>query len=322
MSQTQIDIASNIPHQPEIKLLTVKTLDDLNHLLMSYAIDTTKWSKDIRQLFKEITEGETQMKTRDGKLERHTNTALVSVISPDGMSRLVEDRQEIKDVLNPDGTIQKKGQIKRRGIKELAEKFKTGEDPKDVARRALAEELGLSPEESSALSTVEIKTLPNLVNNITPKSAYEGLTTVNNLNRFLVRMPDEVYKPEGYVERQTIKTNYLVWKPIREIQLTERAQAIKTGYENEVSPLNQAIVNASEKYGRQMKSLGFEKRTVGNGNDMDGYEDDFWVHPSVDTNMFNRVVDRYMHSGYSHSLASEDPEIAQLLNTGLIVKID
>jgi hypothetical protein len=54
-----------------------------------------------------------------------------------------------------------------------------------------------------------------------PPSAYVGLTTVNNLNRFLVVLPDQLFRADGYVEVQIKKTIYMVWKDISALNKPE-----------------------------------------------------------------------------------------------------
>lgn len=181
------------------QLEIVSNVEQLITLLDQYGIDETKWRKTPEDLMKEIFEGETELKSVDGALERHTNTVLMTVCSPDGSQRLIEDRQEFKD-----------GKVVKRGLTEVAEKFKAGENPSEVALRAIKEELLSSAEFDS--SSIELKQIPLPENNIVPPSAYEGLKTVNNMTRFLVKLPIELYEKEGYVEKQKKKTNYMVWQ--------------------------------------------------------------------------------------------------------------
>lgn len=234
-TQSNLPVAETLP-APEV--LNITNLEELNGVLSQYSIDTFNWTKGSDQLLKEIKDGETELKVVDGKLERHTNTALITVISPDGLSKLVEDRQEIKPVVNENDEVIEEGYTKRRGLTELAEKFKAGEEPMGVARRALTEELGY-PKGSTVFDEVTIRPLPVLVDNKAPKSAYQGLTTVNNLSRFLVRMPEELYREDGYTEDQPKKINYMEWKRIKDIQQKARDK----NPDGETVSLSQATLN-------------------------------------------------------------------------------
>jgi 8-oxo-dGTP pyrophosphatase MutT (NUDIX family) len=222
--QTQRPLVPETPSETQI--LDVENINQLNDLLKKYGINTDKWTKSSEKLLTEIKDGETILKVVDSQLERHTNTALITVLSPDGLSKLVEDRQEFRAVTDKDGSVTKEAFTKRRGLTELAEKFKAGENAEEVARRALTEELGY-PKDSTIFGDVEIRPLPNPVNNEVPKSAYQGLKTVNNLKRFLVRMPDNLYKEEGYTEVQEEKINYMQWKPITEIKEEKRQKELQ-----------------------------------------------------------------------------------------------
>lgn len=189
--------------------IQVNSVEDLLLILDRFGIDYGKWNKTPQDLFGEIENLETTL-TSDvhwGKLTRNVQSVFLTVISPDGTMQLVEDHQEYAD-----------GKIVVRGLIEIAEKCKADENPIAVAYRAIREELLNG--ESFDTSSIELVPIPNPETNKVPRSAYEGLNTVNNITRFKVQLTDELFKPEGYKEVQPgKKITYFPWKPISEIHV-------------------------------------------------------------------------------------------------------
>ena len=95
-----------------------------------------------------------------------------------------------------------------------AEKFKTGEDPKEVIVRGMKEELNLE------ISTNQF-TFYNKVK-MGEDGDYPGINSFHTGYEFLVILNDEQYTPEGYIERQKDKDVYFTWRPIPKV-LTESA---------------------------------------------------------------------------------------------------
>jgi|GEM_PF-6754185 len=115
-------------------------INDLKTLLLKYHIDIQKWShtqgtKNLEDLKNEIDAGETSLEIIDNKLIRVTRIASIKVKVKLGenMFTLVEDKQ-----------IFFTGAVRKRGLKNLAEKVKEGETPELAAYRALKEEIGLN----------------------------------------------------------------------------------------------------------------------------------------------------------------------------------
>lgn len=194
--------------QPNLIELQVNSVEELISLLNDHNIDYSKWRKNPKKLFEEIEKGETEMVQNKNVLERHTNTVLVEVYSPKRDQKLVEQYQVTYD--ESDNEIERN----IREISGLSEKIKKGQVPIDEVCRAMSEELfgGVDFDQSS----ISVKQIPLDKNVKTPESAYEGLITVNNLNRFAAILPENLYKPEGYVEVQEIKgggrkRNFMVW---------------------------------------------------------------------------------------------------------------
>jgi hypothetical protein len=189
------------------QIISISDTASLIKVLANAKINYEAWRKTPDDLFEEISTGETTLKCINGQLERHVSSVFLEVISPDGVHRIVEDRQVFND-----------GRKVKRGLKEIAEKHKPGEKPLTVAKRALKEELfsGMTYSEDTLLFTP--REAPEEASSI-PTSAYEGLTTVNNITRFSVQIPKELYKHDGYIEVQLKKTNYYVWEVIFEKRL-------------------------------------------------------------------------------------------------------
>ena len=141
-------------------------------------------------------EGETILEEHHGSLRRALSLVSITVISPHG-EHLVEDRQVFMD-----------GRVRRRGLDALAEKFKPGEDPTEAARRALEEELGLSPRVVELLHFSE----GSRTEKVEASPSYPGLTSVYRTTHFTVTLPLEAYKSDGYVEHQADKCTYFLWQ--------------------------------------------------------------------------------------------------------------
>jgi hypothetical protein len=189
----------DLPNYIEI---AVFALEDVLAALRIHNIDTSQWSKTPEHLLKEIQAGDTRLRVNpQGDLERHTQTLLLTIYSPDNTKRLVEDRQEYKD-----------GIVRKRGTQWISEKHKPGEDIDKLVARAIREELFNN--EDVDITGVEVRPFP-VPSQEGPKSAYDGLNTVNILTSKLARLPQELYREEGYVEYQNDKTNYFVWEDVR-----------------------------------------------------------------------------------------------------------
>ena len=155
--------------------------------------------KTIGHLFAEIGEGETDLKEENGKLVRRVSFVGARVLyKKDGKwLRLYEDKQVFKD-----------GRVRRRAHMpySAAEKFKTGEDPKEVIVRGVKEELGLdiTKDQFTFYNKKEVE------NN----DDYPGITSYHTGHEFLVIINEDQYDPEGYIERQSDKDVIFIWKPL------------------------------------------------------------------------------------------------------------
>lgn len=179
------------------------TVDKLAELLLDGGIDTSAWgtgsAKTIAHLHEEICEGESQMIFGSEGITRTVRVAWLDVLycDPQGdICLLVEDRQEYND-----------GRKRVRDLStSLGEKMKPDEDPTDAAIRALGEELGI--DSCKSLHIVGHKETTH-----TPDS-YPGLESNYDTYDFVAVLDDSSYKSEGYIEVQSDKTNYYLWKKI------------------------------------------------------------------------------------------------------------
>ncbi len=158
--------------------------------------------KTIGHLYQEIHEGETELTEEDGQLVRRVQFVGARIIyKKDGSwLRLYEEKQIFKD-----------GRERRRTNMpySAAEKFKSGEDPKEVIVRGMKEELKLdiTKDQFTFYNKMEIE------NN----DDYPGIKSFHIGYEFLVVLNDKQYNPEGYIERQSDKDVYFNWKPIFKI---------------------------------------------------------------------------------------------------------
>ena len=227
-------ISEQVPSQevlkPKSELLNVQSVEELVGILEEQNIDYSEWRKSPEDLYEEIKSLETQlMINSEGGLERHINTVLLKILSPNGMQQLVEDRQVSK----------KDGAVTRRGMTEIAEKHKAGEEPMAVAYRAISEEL--LGNQLFDTDTVPLREMQSKEKLDAPKSAYDGLATVNNITRYIVRLPEDLYRGEGYTEVQEKKTNYMVWKTYQEISEDKRRREAEQVAEEEAKKLQEPI---------------------------------------------------------------------------------
>jgi len=153
--------------------------------------------KTIGHLYQEIEEGETELTDENGQLVRRVQFVGARILyKKDGeWLRLYEEKQIFKD-----------GRERRRTNMpySAAEKFKSGEDPKEVIVRGMKEELKLdiTKDQFTFYNKKEIE------NN----DDYPGIKSFHIGYEFLVVLNDEQYNPDGYIERQSDKDVYFTWR--------------------------------------------------------------------------------------------------------------
>ena len=158
--------------------------------------------KTIGHLYQEIHEGETELTEEGGQLIRKVQFVGARILykKDGGWLRLYEEKQIFKD-----------GRERRRTNMpySAAEKFKAGEDPKEVIVRGMKEELDLD------ISTDQF-TFYNKVE-MSEDGDYPGIKSFHTGHEFLVILNDSQYNLEGYIERQKDKDVYFTWKPVSKI---------------------------------------------------------------------------------------------------------
>lgn len=158
--------------------------------------------KTVGHLWQEIKEGETVLEVDGDQLIRRVQFVGVRILyKKDGQwIRLYEDRQVFKD-----------GRVRRRVNMpySAAEKFKSGEDPKEVIVRGIEEELKIKISESQFAFYNKIEFENN--------DDYPGIRSFHAGHEYLVILNDEQFKEEGYVESQIDKDVYFIWKPVGNI---------------------------------------------------------------------------------------------------------
>lgn len=174
---------------------------DFVQMLKNKGINTELYGtgtfKTIGHLYQEIEEGETELTDEDGQLVRRVQFVGARILyKKDGeWLRLYEEKQIFKD-----------GRERRRTNMpySAAEKFKSGEDPKEVIVRGMKEELKLdiTKDQFAFYNKKEIE------NN----DDYPGIKSFHIGYEFLVVLNDEQYNPDGYIERQSDKDVYFTWR--------------------------------------------------------------------------------------------------------------
>lgn len=155
--------------------------------------------KTVGHLYKEVKEGETVLTEEEGGLVRRVEFVGARVLyrSPEGVLRLYESRQVFKD-----GRVR----VRENMPYSAAEKFKAGEDHKEVLVRGMEEELGMQVDESQ-FAFYNKKEVEN-------NEDYPGIRSFHIGYEYLVNLRKDQYVAEGYVERQDDKDVYFEWRPV------------------------------------------------------------------------------------------------------------
>ncbi len=176
---------------------------DFVQMLKDHDINTELYGtgtfKTIGHLYHEIEEGETELTDEGGQLVRRVQFVGARILhKKDGKWwRLYEEKQIFKD-----------GRERRRANMpySAAEKFKSGEDPKEVIVRGMKEELNLdiTKDQFAFYNKKEIE------NN----DDYPGIKSFHIGYEFLVVLNDDQFLESGYIERQADKDVYFTWRPV------------------------------------------------------------------------------------------------------------
>lgn len=90
----------------------------------------------LRALQQELEDGECTLVWDGNTPKRHVKVAFVTIHHPTSPLILVETHQLVKET----------GEIRRRGLRGVSEKFKPNETPAEAAKRGIKEELGIDIE--------------------------------------------------------------------------------------------------------------------------------------------------------------------------------
>ncbi len=185
----------------------VKSVKALRTLLQCHSVSYGSWgtgyTKQLRDLMKEILYGESVLLVRRGKLVRQVRhaQATITCLVDDVLYRLVEERQEFANgVVRP-----------REGDRSVSEKIQAGESPKAAMIRGIREELGIDAYVHKGLTRDSRRPRKRFKASAV---SYPGLAVEHIEFQFTWLMPIECFRPEGYVERQKRKTTYFVWHPV------------------------------------------------------------------------------------------------------------
>lgn len=177
--------------------------DALRDYLIGHGVDVDQFgagaAKTIEHLWREVSRGECQLIERGGRLVRVVHGVAITIRARRNGQTLIlrEDRQEFCD-----------GRVVRRGLRgSIGEKGLPGESPSRIARRALAEELGIDWVDSLVMPA------PTHRDTTEVSRAYPGL-----LSNYLTAVFEIDFGPgladwSGYVEEQADKVTYFVWEP-------------------------------------------------------------------------------------------------------------
>jgi len=175
-------------------------LDMLKKFNINTSLYGTGTFKTLGHLYHEIEEGETNLSEENGGLVRKVEFVGARILYKlDGKwIRLYEAKQVFKD-----GRVRERKNMPY----SAAEKFKSGEDHKEVLVRGIKEELGLDIK-NDQFSFYNKKQIEN-------NDDYPGIKSFHIGYEYLVILNNEQYNPEGYIENQVDKSVYFEWREIK-----------------------------------------------------------------------------------------------------------
>lgn len=157
-------------------------------------------AKTVEHLLNEIHEEESIISVDSkGTVHRTLRVVWIDVLctlSNGQTYRLKEDRQEFKD-----------GRTRKRVLQSsLGEKLKATEDANTTVYRAAQEELGIQSLEKVEHIDDEEETYVS--------GTYPGIQSTYAIHKYVAVIHESDFKPEGYVEHQSDKSNYYIWQPV------------------------------------------------------------------------------------------------------------
>lgn len=187
-------------------MLEINSVEDLENILKEYNLDTSLYgkgnAKTLDHLFKEIKSHECILVKSNNSLEKIGSVSNAYIT--------YKDKNNNKYILKEDHQTFISGRERdRKNYTDfsIAEKIKPNEKPIEAIRRGLKEELGV----------INGYIIDKEVTNKTVKHSsysYPGLYSEWNIYSFKIYFSDDIYKEEGYIEKQSDKTNYYIWEKV------------------------------------------------------------------------------------------------------------
>lgn len=180
-----------------------ESAEALGGLLQQYAIPVELWgqgrAKTVGHLFRELSEGDTELVTLGRELLRQVAFVNIDVYAEfDGTQhRLREDRQVFDEGLPTERTRT------REMVGAVKEKLHKAENPDEVVERAVQEELQVRG--SIAYQKLREENLDE------ESPSYPGLRSKYKAHYFRADLKGDQINRDGYKEVQTDKTTYFVW---------------------------------------------------------------------------------------------------------------
>lgn len=176
---------------------------ELKSLLEKHNVPYWEWgtneAKTFEHLLDELNSGEAVLQERNGLLVRVVRGTSLHVYYREDASTwiLKEEKQVFAD-----------GRQRIRNIDiSIGEKARPGELPGEAAWRALREELGISDK-------LPLIPRPLVADGPVPSRSFPGLYTEHIIHIYDVFLPKRWFCPEGYIERQSDKTTFFVWREL------------------------------------------------------------------------------------------------------------
>lgn len=179
-------------------------LENLKMILGRYGIHVGNFgkgsAKKLEDLLEEVLAGETLLVEHKKELLRLVRVAGVNVFYNDGQNeyQLVEDRQEFTD-----GRTRKRKDV---GF-SVSEKMLPNEKPEDAVKRAIVEELGI-------LDRVDLMG-KGKTEEFLESPSYPSLKSKYVRYGFEARLKPNQFNPDGYIQQQSTKTTYFVWRQVK-----------------------------------------------------------------------------------------------------------
>jgi hypothetical protein len=159
-------------------------------------------SKTLDHLLSEIEKGESQLIEKEGRLVRKEEGIGMNIFYH-ANGRILQLFTE--EVIFSDGTRES-----REIPFSLGEKKQSEETPRQTAKRALLEELGID----YPIVLIEKMEFNKIHHGLVPSTTYPGLFTERIIHVTQMEMPQEYFKSEGYAEAQLDKTTIFKWHEV------------------------------------------------------------------------------------------------------------